>query len=103
MKCPRCHFQNRDEAIFCNEYGYKLENICPNFGNTNRLGSKYCDKCGNILTITPPKIAKPPPSLTKPITDHECKYVTALFSDLSGSNIISVPAAEARSSASSTC
>ncbi len=49
MKCPKCQFENREEAEFCSECGYKFELICPNCKTTIRTGSKFCDKCGHEL------------------------------------------------------
>ena len=39
MKCPKCQFDNREDAEFCNECGNKFDVLCPNCGKTNRLGS----------------------------------------------------------------
>jgi class 3 adenylate cyclase/tetratricopeptide (TPR) repeat protein len=49
MKCPKCQFDNREEAEFCSECGYKFEHICPKCKTTIRTGSKFCDKCGHEL------------------------------------------------------
>ena len=85
MQCPKCQFQNRDGARFCKECGYKFEITCPKCNTTNLPDSKFCDECGHDFTktsvITPQPIETPP----KPtITDQERKYVTVLFSDMSG-------------------
>jgi len=50
MKCPKCQFENSDDAKFCNECGDKLESICTECNKTNPLGSKFCNECGNDLT-----------------------------------------------------
>ncbi len=30
MQCPKCQFENREEAKFCSECGYKFEITVPN-------------------------------------------------------------------------
>ena len=32
MQCPKCQFENREGAKFCNECGHKFELICPECG-----------------------------------------------------------------------
>ncbi|MDY7031492.1 MAG: zinc ribbon domain-containing protein, partial [Thermodesulfobacteriota bacterium] len=60
MKCPKCRFENREGAQFCNECGSKMELLCPQCENANRTGSKFCDKCGCKL-ITHSETPLPPP------------------------------------------
>jgi uncharacterized membrane protein YvbJ len=50
MQCPKCQFENVDEAQFCNECGSKLEISCPDCGKINPPGSKFCNECGQNLT-----------------------------------------------------
>ena len=50
MRCPRCQLENREEAKFCNECGYKFERACPKCRNFNRPESKFCDQCGHDLS-----------------------------------------------------
>ena len=57
MKCPKCQFENREGAKFCNECGHKFELTCPNCGTTNRPGAKFCDECGyNLATPSEPAV-----------------------------------------------
>ncbi len=49
MKCPECLCENRADAKFCNECGYKFELMCPHCGMSNRPGAKFCDECGHDL------------------------------------------------------
>jgi len=97
MKCPKCQFENREEAKFCNECGSKLEPLCPSCGKSNSSGSKFCDECGQDLRTHPdptslrkreshqedakPQIEEDQTCL--PI-EGERKHVTVLFSDMSG-------------------
>ena len=104
MKCPKCQFDNREGAKFCNECASKLEFPCPKCGNINRAGSRFCDECGHDLTIpsepTPQdlsfdeKIAKIQRYLPKGLTEKilsqrdkiegERKQVTVMFCDMEG-------------------
>ncbi len=77
MKCPKCLFDNREEAKFCLKCGEKLELSCPQCGKKLPLIAEFCDECGQRLGV-----------LTKekelPEAEGERKHVTVLFSDLSG-------------------
>ncbi len=104
MKCPKCQFENRQDAKFCSECGHKFELICPDCGTANRPEAKFCDECGNHLTPTPvavpkelsfdEKIDKIQRYLPKGLTDKilsqrdkiegERKQVTVMFCDMEG-------------------
>ena len=104
MKCPKCQFENREGAKFCNECGHKFELTCPNCGTTNRPGAKFCDECGhNLATPSEPvvkdlsfdeKIDKIQRYLPKGLTEKilsqrdriegERKQVTVMFCDMEG-------------------
>ncbi len=66
MQCPQCQAQIPIDAIFCNECGSRLETACTGCGEANRLGSKFCKKCGQPLAqsdaaapVTSPKFGPP--------------------------------------------
>ncbi len=96
MRCPKCQFDNREGAKFCNECGHKFELTCPECGVPNRVGSNFCDECGYDLSY--PKEApsidySEPQSYTpkfladKILTSRssiegERKLVTVLFADV---------------------
>jgi len=98
MKCPECQFKNPEDMKFCGECGAKLEKICPNCNFSNPLNFKFCGECGFDLRKS--KEAPPMDDLDQesPIPESaphyapvapeaiegERKYVTALFSDMSG-------------------
>jgi class 3 adenylate cyclase len=96
MKCPKCQFDNREGAKFCNECGHKFEQACPECGVTNRVGSKFCDECGYDLRASkeasPIDFSKPqsytPKFLAEKILttrssiEGERKLVTVLFADV---------------------
>jgi class 3 adenylate cyclase/tetratricopeptide (TPR) repeat protein len=104
MKCPKCQFENREDAKFCNECGSKLEIACSSCGKINPLSSKFCNECGYNLTLSkePPKkelsfdeklarIQKYlPGGLTEKILSQrdriegERKQVTVMFCDMEG-------------------
>jgi class 3 adenylate cyclase/tetratricopeptide (TPR) repeat protein len=78
MQCSKCQLVNRDEAKFCLQCGNSLESKCPQCSKPLPLQAKFCDDCGYKLD-DPIPAAKP----TSP-PDSGRKYVTALFSDMSG-------------------
>ena len=78
MKCPKCQFENKDGVKFCKDCGNKLELTCPQCGHITELGSKFCDECGQKLEEAVET------KRTKPEPESERKYVTVLFSDMSG-------------------
>jgi class 3 adenylate cyclase/tetratricopeptide (TPR) repeat protein len=85
MKCPKCQHENPSDARFCNGCGQKLEPTCPECGKINPPGSKFCNGCGQNLSSTnaPPKDLSFDEKIA-PGREGERKYVTAMFSDLSG-------------------
>jgi len=97
MQCPKCQFENREEAYFCSECGHKFELSCSECGNPIRASSKFCDRCGCRLeaplvtsdTISETESQPHQPTIdigpndSAPI-DGERKHVTVLFSDLTG-------------------
>ncbi|MGD2186946.1 MAG: adenylate/guanylate cyclase domain-containing protein, partial [Desulfobacterales bacterium] len=104
MKCPNCHFENREGANFCNECGSKFEFICPQCEATNRVGSNFCDACGSKLNLPVEQAPKDfsldekltkiqkylPKGLTEKILSQkdriegERKQVTVMFCDMEG-------------------
>ena len=49
MTCPKCQFDNLENAKFCSECGNKLEFKCPECRKMNPIGSKFCSECGHDL------------------------------------------------------
>jgi class 3 adenylate cyclase/tetratricopeptide (TPR) repeat protein len=78
MKCPECHTENPETRKFCRECGAKLLIICPQCAFENLPEDKFCGECGQRLGHDVAEERKVPE------TEGERKYVTALFSDLSG-------------------
>ena len=46
MRCRRCHYENRIEAIFCSGCGEILECICQHCCHPTPKTAKFCDNCG---------------------------------------------------------
>ena len=96
MKCPKCQFDNREDAKFCKECGSKLELTCPGCGNAYTPGTKFCDECGQSLvevkeTLTidftepqsyTPKFLADKILTTRSSIEGERKVVTVLFADV---------------------
>ncbi|MGD2125906.1 MAG: adenylate/guanylate cyclase domain-containing protein [Desulfobacteraceae bacterium] len=78
MKCPNCHFNNRENARFCLECGMRLELTCTQCGRLLPLSAKFCDECGQETEWVEEK------EKAYPTVVSERKYVTVIFSDLSG-------------------
>ena len=79
MKCPECHFSNRDSANFCTECGYRFEFTCPDCLSSINSGKFYCKKCNRNLTIY---LESEIVEISEQVSER--KNVTVLFSDLSG-------------------
>jgi class 3 adenylate cyclase/tetratricopeptide (TPR) repeat protein len=78
MKCPKCQFENRESKKFCTKCGAKLELRCPRCNSEIEPGESFCGECGQKLDGAGEKEEKAPEA------EGERKYVTVLFSDLSG-------------------
>jgi class 3 adenylate cyclase/tetratricopeptide (TPR) repeat protein len=102
MNCLQCQAQNPGDAVFCENCGARLEVVCPNCGGANRLGAKFCKKCGQPLLEAAPAAlvtagkfdsveAYTPKHLaeriltSKSTLEGERKQVTVLFADMKGS------------------
>jgi len=87
MKCPNCQIENPDGSIFCRECGSKFQHSCQQCGKAILPDDKFCNTCGHNLqaTIKAKPEDRPKEKLTPlPPSDSARKYVTALFSDMSG-------------------
>ncbi len=78
MKCPKCQAENPEGMKFCGGCGARLERICPSCQFSNPLPFKFCGECGQELGEGTQK------EKILPEREGERKYVTAMFSDLSG-------------------
>ncbi len=78
MECPNCRLDNREDARFCRKCGAKLERACPACGHPYEEDSVFCEQCGRRIE-EPAEGEKESPE-----AEGGRKYVTVLFSDLSG-------------------
>jgi class 3 adenylate cyclase/tetratricopeptide (TPR) repeat protein len=76
MKCPECQTENPETRKFCRKCGEKLLIICPQCDFENLPEDNFCGECGQKLDEAEEKEV--------PEAEGERKYVTVLFSDLSG-------------------
>ena len=60
MKCPKCQFDNREGAKFCEECGAELGRKCPRCSAEVGLRAKFCADCGYELAAPP--VVPPSPS-----------------------------------------
>ena len=100
MKCPKCQTENPEDSKFCRKCGSSTDSeiSCPNCGSTHPADSNFCNKCGLDLKApkessttadSEPTSPTPKPPVDKPLPvptkfEGERKYVTVLFSDMSG-------------------
>jgi class 3 adenylate cyclase/tetratricopeptide (TPR) repeat protein len=104
MRCPKCQFENPDDAQFCIECGNPIEFHCPQCLAITPATGKFCKACGQNLTIpskTPPKklsinekLEKIQRYLPKGLTEKilsqrdriegERKQITVMFCDMEG-------------------
>jgi class 3 adenylate cyclase/tetratricopeptide (TPR) repeat protein/energy-coupling factor transporter ATP-binding protein EcfA2 len=103
MICPKCQFENREEAKFCKKCGIALEFTCPKCGHLYQGDSLFCDECGQALaepkaapaidysephSYTPKFLADKIIDTRKSI-EGERKLVTVLFADVANYTSIS--------------
>jgi class 3 adenylate cyclase/tetratricopeptide (TPR) repeat protein len=87
MQCPKCQIESPAGSIFCRECGSKFQYSCPQCGKSIIPDDKFCNTCGHNLQST---IKAQPEDLSKekltpvPPSEGARKYVTVLFSDISG-------------------
>ena len=98
MRCPRCQFENRPQAKFCEECAAPLARSCANCGAQLSATAKFCPECAHPVSggaVTQPRFASPeiytPKHLAEKILtsksalEGERKQVTVLFADMKGS------------------
>ena len=96
MQCPKCQVENPDGKKFCRECGSDLILACPKCSSEILPSDKFCGVCRYDLRTAPSTVPdKPPdqkpPDEKKPLppSDSARKYVTVLFSDMSGYTALS--------------
>ena len=91
MHCPKCRSENPEGKKFCRECGSDLILACPKCSSEILPSDKFCGVCRYDLRSSPSAVPDKPPDQKpleekKPLTssDSARKYVTVLFSDMSG-------------------
>ena len=104
MQCPKCQFENPNDAQFCIECGNPIEFHCPQCGAITPVTGKFCKACGYNLTGKAEPLLKKlsiddklhkiqkylPKGLTEKILSQkdqiegERKQVTVMFCDMVG-------------------
>ena len=104
MQCPKCQFENPDDAQFCIECGKPIEFHCPQCRAITPITGKFCKVCGHSLAVLSESLPKKlsfdeklekiqkylPKGITEKILSQrdkiegERKQVTVLFCDMEG-------------------
>jgi len=96
MNCPKCQFENPEQARFCAECGNPLEFHCPQCGAVTLATGKFCISCGYDLRKSQeaptidysrpqsytPKFLAEKILTTRSSIEGERKLVTVLFADV---------------------
>jgi predicted amidophosphoribosyltransferase len=53
MECPRCHAENRDGLRFCEDCGNRLSLTCSQCGGELAPGKPFCGSCGTAVGSQP--------------------------------------------------
>jgi len=60
MKCPRCQYENRPQAKFCEECATPLSRVCSNCSALLSPTAKFCPECAHpVTTGAQPRFASP--------------------------------------------
>jgi predicted amidophosphoribosyltransferase len=51
MKCPRCRYENRPQAKFCEECATPLSRVCSNCSTPLSPTAKFCPECAHPVAI----------------------------------------------------
>jgi class 3 adenylate cyclase len=91
MQCPKCRIENPADKKFCRECGSDLILACPKCSSEILPSDKFCGACRYDLRAAPSAVPYKPPDQKPqeekqplPPSDSARKYVTVLFSDMSG-------------------
>ena len=86
MKCPACHNNNPNEAVFCMKCGKNLPKECIHCGAELPENALFCIKCGKKLTPNGPLVD----DVQKEIDlNAERRQLTVMFCDLVDSTVLS--------------
>ena len=86
MKCPTCHHNNPEHALFCMNCGKKLERKCPDCGFDLPENALFCMNCGKKVT---PDDSPAHEAQEEIAPNAERRQLTVMFCDLVGSATLS--------------
>ena len=79
MRCSKCHSQNLETDNFCRDCGEELLLSCPRCNSGYLQEDRFCGNCGyQIGAATVQRFQ------TSETMESERKFITVIFSDLSG-------------------
>jgi class 3 adenylate cyclase/tetratricopeptide (TPR) repeat protein len=81
MTCPNCGQENEAGQKFCGNCGTKLAAACPTCGTANPPGNRFCGECGTDLGAGG-GVATSAAATAEPSIDLERRIVSVLFVDL---------------------
>ncbi len=84
MQCCKCHTENPETNSFCRGCGEKLLLTCPQCNCEYLPEDQFCGKCGHQLRTPTVQEFRTSEAKPIPVSDSERKFITVLFSDLSG-------------------
>ena len=86
MKCPACHHNNPNKAVFCMKCGKKLQKECIHCGAELPEDAQFCIKCGKKLTPNGPLVDDAQEEID---FNAERRQLTVMFCDLVDSTVLS--------------
>ncbi|HEV2907488.1 MAG TPA: zinc-ribbon domain-containing protein, partial [Actinomycetota bacterium] len=86
MLCPNCGNDNRAGRRFCSQCGTGLAVACPNCGAGNEAEDLFCGNCGSALG---PSATPPEADSSRLAPEAERRLVSVLFADLVGFTALS--------------
>jgi len=90
MQCGSCGFTNPESAKFCQDCGQRLSLLCPSCGRQMTPTAKFCFECGTPLVGAPMSLSKDrPPVAPRRAPEAERRQLTVMFCDLVGSTALS--------------
>src|SRR6059036_3043939 len=79
MKCPQCGQDNREGRRFCAHCGAALSAACQSCGASNEPGELFCGDCGQPLNATTASAPTPTPSPAMPSSFAGGRYEVKRF------------------------
>jgi class 3 adenylate cyclase/tetratricopeptide (TPR) repeat protein len=81
MQCPNCGNENREGRRFCSQCGNALAVVCSHCGAGNEAQDRFCGECGTALGGSSPEAGE---RVAPSAPESERRLVSILFADLVG-------------------